>query len=185
MYFKSIHRSIFWKPYATYSHAYDRTHIWGVIQNTNVGVAHFICAYVHSLFPNSVSEMLHYTYTIFRFSIWLPWLKCIKFMINLFKKIWNYNFFIGRIKVVAFIRKWCQSRTKSSRLFNLSVYELGTTGLEHCKAAQAYPLSSPLCFISFPWCSQPMNSRKMQFICKLIAFTFLNWQKNGPSSYQD
>lgn len=53
----------------------------------------------------------------------------------------------------------------------------GTTRLEHHKAAQAYPLSSPLCFISFPWCSQLMNSRKLQFICKLIAFTFLNWQK--------
>lgn len=53
----------------------------------------------------------------------------------------------------------------------------GTTKLEHHKAAQAYPLSSPLCLISFPWCSQLMNSRKLQFICKLIAFTFLNWQK--------
>lgn len=95
MYFKSTHRSIFWKPYATYSHACDRTHIWGVTQNTNVGVAHFVCAYVHSLFPSSVSEILHYTYAIFKFSIWLPLAKekCIKFTINMFKKTWGLKHF--------------------------------------------------------------------------------------------
>lgn len=37
-----------------------------MIQNTNVGVALFVCAYVHSLFLSSVSEILQHTHTPFQ-----------------------------------------------------------------------------------------------------------------------